>query len=411
MNRKLSVINLEEGNVVLHESGIYFFDKEDDLDEKIIEIKDRRRPEIDIPREDREKLAKVIIFLSSDCNLRCIYCYADSGVKHKVVSINKAKVLIDYVASKCDRLILDFHGGGEPLLHFDIIKQLYEYAKKTNKLYRTVLISNGVIDNNREEILDWIVKHIDNMAISCDVMNRPHCNPKIISSVGVESTIKYLLEHDFAFTVRSTITAKSSEKLLDIIKYFESIGAKYVVFSPCYNFGRSDSKELIPDPKVYGDNYMKALEYATKHKMRLTSNSFRFPGYHYCGALVGFNIALTVDGDISTCYEVTENNGDKASERFIVGKVTDDSVVIYKEKVLGLQKYDNSEKQKCERCSYQLVCRGGCPVKKTRSSDDSLNNLCAITHYLVPKILSFLMNNKMEAEYVLKGVKYVSSDF
>ena len=61
--------------------------------------------------------------------------------------------MIDYVAEKADRIILDFHGGGEPLLYFDIIRHLVEYAKATGKLYRTVLISNGVIVGNKAEIL------------------------------------------------------------------------------------------------------------------------------------------------------------------------------------------------------------------------------------------------------------------
>lgn len=417
MNKEPAIIKLKNGNVVLHESGIYFFDKNEPLENKIPIIKERKRPEISVPKEQRDKLAKVVIYISSNCNLKCIYCYANSGINHKVVSVKKAKVLIDFVASKCDRLILDFHGGGEPLLYFDIIKEIYEYAKNTKKLYRTVLISNGVIENNRDEILNWIVTHINNMAISCDgpqyiqEKNRPHSIKANYSSLEVESTIKFLVEHDFLFTVRSTITSESSKKLLEIIKYFYSLGVKYVVFSPCYNYGRSSDKELIPDYKTYGDNYMDALDYAVKHKVRLSSNSFRFPGYHYCGALAGFNIALTVDGDISTCYEVTENKNDKSSDRFIVGKVTDESVELFKDKIIRLhtESIKNNE-SKCKNCSYHLVCRGGCPVKKIRNSNDSLDSLCKITHYLVPKILSYLMNNAIDAEYVLKGVKYEEMD-
>lgn len=416
MNTEPIVIPLKESNAILHESGIYFFSKNKDLTDELKSISGKRRQEIDVPKNERDRLAKVVIFLSTDCNLRCIYCYASSGMNHKVVSVEKAKVLIDFIASKCDRLILDFHGGGEPLMHFDIIKEIYDYAKATGKLYRTVLISNGVIEKNRDEILQWIIEHVDNMAISCDGyreiqgIQRPSVNSLKNSSSEVESTIKFFVDNNYTFTVRSTITAFSAPKLEEITKYFAELGVKYIVFAPCYNYGRSNSKKLIPNPVVYGENYLKAIEYAAKNQVRITSNSFRFPGYHYCGALSGFNIALTVDGDISTCYEVTENNEDVASQIFIVGKVMNDRVIFENEKVSKLIQMENTPDLKCFCCPYRLVCRGGCPVKKIRNSDDSLNNLCGITKYLVPRILEFLNIHPEASEYILKGVKYETTD-
>lgn len=53
---------------------------------------------------------------------------------------------------------------------------------------------------------------------------------------------------------------------------------------------------------------------------------------------------------------------------------------------------ENSDPQ-CIKCNYQLVCCGGCPVKKVRNSKESLGNLCAITKILVPKMLDFLQEN------------------
>ena len=182
MERKASTIKTKLGYAILHESGIYFLDDKADLQEKIALIETRRRPEINLPVAERERLAKAIIYLSSDCNLRCVYCYASSGEEHHVISAAKAKTLIDFIADKCDRLILDFHGGGEPLIHFDLIRELHAYAAATKKLYRTVLITNGAITTGKAQKLDWIAEHVDNLAISCDGSpevqnkNRPFAN-------------------------------------------------------------------------------------------------------------------------------------------------------------------------------------------------------------------------------------------
>lgn len=408
MKQKMPIaVKTKKGYAIMHESGLYFLDEDDNIEKRMDEISKKKRPEVQIDYSRREKIAKVVIYLSSNCNLRCIYCYASAGVHNEVVSVDNAKALISFVAAKVDRLILDFHGGGEPLLHFDIIQELHDYAKKTGKLYRTVLISNGVIEKDQKIILDWIVNNVDVMALSCDgfpeIQNEQRPSVcKGISSFRIEETIKYFNEKKYVYTVRSTITKRSSEKLLEITKYFHDLGVKYLVYSPCYNFGRTDDVDLVPDPKIYVENYMKAIKFAYDNKMRLTSNSFRYPGYHYCGALAGFNIALTTDNYISSCYEVVSSR-DETANMFIIGKVENGKVEFFNKKIDALEQIDITDNY-CINCNYRLVCRGGCPVKKVRGSKDSLNNLCAITRCLVPEMLDFLQEHPEAASSVLKNV-------
>ena len=410
MNKNPIVLKTKNGHAVLHESGIYFINRNDDLEKCLQEISLRRRPELPIEYTKRERIAKIIIYLSTQCNLRCVYCYASAGENNSVVSIENAKTLISYIADKADRIILDFHGGGEPLLHFDIINELHGFAKRTGKLYRTVLISNGTIHGENNYILNWIVKNVDVMALSCDgypeIQNqqRPQSDFKASSDL-IESTIAFFNNNRYVYTIRSTITREASEHLLDITKYFYSLGVKYLVYSPCYNYGRSDSSSLLPVPSVYGQQYMKSVEFAYKHGMRLTSTSFRYPGYHYCGALSGFNIALTTDNFISSCYEVVSSQ-DSVSNIFIIGKVADGKVEFFNDKINDLAKFElEIGNTPCNSCSYRLVCRGGCPVKKMRGSDKSLQNLCGITRYLVPKMLNFLEEHPDAASSVLKNIE------
>ncbi len=403
------IVKTTAGYAIMHETGLYFLDKNDDLNKYIAEISQKKRPMIN--SEKKEKLAKVIIYLSTDCNLRCIYCYASSGEHHSIVSIENAKIFIKYVAQKVDKLILDFHGGGEPLLHFDIIKELHQYAQNTGKLYRTVLISNGVIafEDKKEDILDWIIHNVDVMALSCDGLptiqnqNRPKANG-LESSYDVENTIKYFNKHDYIYTVRSTITRESSKYLLEITKYFCSLGVKYLIYSPCYNFGRTNDSEIVPEPHIYVNNYMESIKYAYKNGIRITSNSFRYPGYHYCGALASFNMALTTDNFISSCYEVIKSTNDEAN-MFIIGEIKDGKVKFFKENIEKLNNFEINRSDKCCFCDYRLVCRGGCPIKKLRNSEDSLNNLCAITRLLVPQMLDFLQENPQAASSVLKNIE------
>lgn len=398
-------ISTSRGYCIIDETGIFFYD--------------HNQPESSIPvvkseewatASDQKSLGKVAIFLSEDCNLRCIYCYANSGTTERVVSKENSKILIDFVCSFCDNLILDFHGGGEPLLYFDTIKEIYEYAYSTGKLLRTVLITNGYIVSRQAEIIDWITSHVDILAVSCDgtpeIQNaqRPHMSG-CESAQSVERTITMLTERDYGFTVRSTVTGASVEYMLDIMEYFHSLGVENVIFSPCYNFGRSTDRDLLPNPQKYAENFMKAFDYAYRHDMSIRTNSFRMPGRAYCGALPAFNICLTVDNKISTCYEVI-NAADPASEVFIIGEVADGKVVLSKEQLTKLRniKFDATN---CDNCAFRLVCRGGCPVKMYRNSVGSSSNLCAITRLLVPQILDYIHSNPDAAPCILRNVEAI----
>jgi len=401
-------VKTTKGYVVMHESGIYLLDKQQNLQQRLEEIELRKKPTENFCTDKKYTLGKVIIFVTSDCNLRCVYCYADSGKYHSVVSLENAKILIKNVSQKVDKLILDFHGGGEPLLYFDVIKEIYNYALATGKLFKTVLISNGVIENRREEILNWIVNHVNVMALSCDgpeyIQNRQRA--KATGEESIETlleTIRYFNIHNFMYTVRSTITGYSVKYMEEIVKFFHHHGVKYVVFCPCYTYGRSNDKNLVPNAEDYCENYMKAVEYACEHDIRLTCNSLRFPGYTYCGSLVGFNIALTTDNCISTCYEVVSKE-DPVADYFIIGKVENGKIIVDHDKVHKLAKIDIGTKTNCDNCNYRLVCRGGCPVKKIRNDCDSLFNLCAITKKLVPLLLEYIHENPKYVSNILRNV-------
>lgn len=394
----------EKGFCIIRESGLYFSDNSTSEPQKYIKTNNL----VDV--DNNKHLGKIAIFLSETCNLKCMYCYADSGKGIRVVSINSARALIDFICTKSDYFILDFHGGGEPLLFFNLIKEIYEYAKSTGKLFRTVLITNGYIINRRQEILNWIIEHIDILAISCDGkpdiqdMQRPtDMNSK--SSEIVESTISYLSNLDYGFTVRATVTGSSDDVMLDNIKYFHSLGVKNIIFSPCYNYGRSNNVELLPNPKKYVKSFMEAFDFAYKNDLTLKTTSFRMPGKTYCGALPAFNICLTVDDYITTCYEVTCKE-DSASDLFFVGEVRDGKIQLFKDRLYNL-KNAQLNRINCEKCECRLVCRGGCPVKQYRNSAQAANNLCAITKLLVPQIINYIHNNPDSAKCILKNADII----
>jgi uncharacterized protein len=136
-----------------------------------IELKKKKIKEI-----IQKNLSKLTICITEDCNLRCDYCvYSESyplerNYSNKSINFYKAKKAIDFFFSttKSEKeLTIDFFGG-EPLLEFDLIKNIIEYSNtlgKDNKIAFSIITNGTIMDN---DIIDYLIKNNVYLYISLD---------------------------------------------------------------------------------------------------------------------------------------------------------------------------------------------------------------------------------------------------
>ena len=94
------------------------------------------------------------LHIAHTCNLNCSYCFASQGKyqgERSLMSFEVGKQAFDFlIANSGSRrnLEVDFFGG-EPLMNWDVVVQLVEYARKVekdhNKNFRFTLTPNGVL--------------------------------------------------------------------------------------------------------------------------------------------------------------------------------------------------------------------------------------------------------------------------
>ena len=124
----------------------------------------------------RQPVVKALcLHIAHDCNLKCKYCFAEEGEYHghrSLMSSKVGKAAIDFIIKNSGsrhNLEVDFFGG-EPLMNFDVVKEIVEYAreeeKKYNKNFRFTITTNGILLN--DEIQDFINKNMHNVVISLD---------------------------------------------------------------------------------------------------------------------------------------------------------------------------------------------------------------------------------------------------
>lgn len=124
----------------------------------------------------RKTVVKALcLHIAHDCNLACQYCFAEEGEYHgrrALMTYEVGKKALDFlVANSGNRINLevDFFGG-EPLMNWDVVKQLVAYGRSLeephHKKFRFTLTTNGVLLN--DEIMEFCNKEMSNVVLSLD---------------------------------------------------------------------------------------------------------------------------------------------------------------------------------------------------------------------------------------------------
>ena len=113
--------------------------------------------------------------VSHDCNLGCKYCFAGEGAYHGsrgLMSFEVGKKALDFLVENSGHRInleVDFFGG-EPLMNWEVIKQIVEYGRSLevphHKKFRFTLTTNGVLVN--EEVMEFCNREMANVVMSLD---------------------------------------------------------------------------------------------------------------------------------------------------------------------------------------------------------------------------------------------------
>ena len=338
---------------------------EDTYKERIIDFK------------KRQTVVKALcLHIAHDCNLACRYCFAEEGEYHgrrALMSYETGKQALDFlIANSGSRrnLEVDFFGG-EPLMNWDVVKQLVAYGREQEKLhdkhFRFTLTTNGVLLN--DEIMEFANKEMDNVVLSIDGRKEVHDRMRPFrKGAGSYDLIVPKFQkfaesrHQDKYYVRGTYTHFNTDFSKDVLHLadlgFKQISVEPVVAQPTDEYALKES-----DLPVLFDEYDRlAAEMVKRNK---AGNGFNF--FHFmidleggpcvykrlsgCGSGTEY-LAVTPWGDLYPCHQFVGN------EDFLLGNV-DDGIV--NEPVRDEFKLCNVyAKEECRNCFAKFYCSGGC---------------------------------------------------
>lgn len=325
----------------------------------------------------RQTVVKALcLHIAHDCNLACKYCFAEEGEYHgrrALMSFEVGKKALDFlIANSGNRINLevDFFGG-EPLMNWNVVKQLVEYGrsqeKEHNKKFRFTLTTNGVLLN--DEIMEFCNREMSNVVLSLD--GRPEVNDRMRPFRNGKGSYELIVPkfQKFAksrgekdYFVRGTFTRNNLDFGNDVLHYadlgFEKLSMEPVVASPeePYSIREEDLPQIMDEYDRLAKEFVKRQKEGRGFKffhfmLDLSQGPCVAKRLSGCGSGTEY-LAVTPWGDLYPCHQFVGN------EEFLLGNV-DTGVV--NTKVRDEFKLCNVyAKEKCKNCFARFYCSGGC---------------------------------------------------
>ena len=361
---------------------------EDEIRECISEVKelvedgqlfteDIYEPFVEKFKEKRQTVVKALcLHIAHDCNLACKYCFAEEGEYHgrrALMSFEVGKKALDFlVANSGNRVNLevDFFGG-EPLMNWDVVKQLVAYGrsleKPNNKKFRFTLTTNGVLLN--DEVMEFVNKEMSNVVLSLDGRKevndrmRPFRTGKGSYDLIVPKFQKLAESRNQTnYYIRGTFTRNNLDFSEDV-KHFADLGFKQMSIEPVvgpeedpYSIREQDLPQIMEEydklALEYIDRYKKGNGFNFFHFMiDLTQGPWVYKRLSGCGSGTEY-LAVTPWGDFYPCHQFVGN------EDFLMGNV--DEGITKPEIVKEFGNCNVYSKEKCKNCFAKFYCSGGC---------------------------------------------------
>ena len=340
---------------------------------------------------DLKKRSTVIkalcLLVAHTCNLNCSYCFAAQGNfkgQHGLMSFETGKRALDFLVENSGlrrNLEVDFFGG-EPLMNFEVCKELVAYArsieKEKKKNFRFTLTTNGI--GITDEVIEWANRECHNVVLSLD--GRKEVNDRFRKDYTGRGSYDRIVPKFQRFVekrggkgyyMRGTFTRFNTDFTRDIFHMADDLGFSELSMEPVVADSDSPSALRPEDLPVIFDQY----EILAKDMIRREEEGKPITFYHFmidlehgpciykrisgCGSGTEY-LAVTASGDLYPCHQFVNDPEYKMGD--IWSGVTN---LQLRDSFKLCNVYSRPE---CADCWARLYCAGGCAANAYHATGD-----------------------------------------
>lgn len=337
--------------------------------------------------KSRSTVVKALcLHIAHDCNLACRYCFAEEGEykgHRELMSYEVGKQALDFLianSGKRRNLEVDFFGG-EPLMNFQVVKDLVKYGRGLeaihNKKFRFTLTTNGVLLN--DDIMEFANQEMSNVVLSID--GRKEINDQMRPSRNGRGSYELIVpkfkklaesRNQTDYYVRGTFTHNNLDFSEDV-KHLADLGFKQISVEPVVALPEEPYAIKEEDlPKLF-EEYDKLAKLMLEYKKE--GKDFNF--FHFmidltggpcvakrlsgCGSGTEY-LAVTPWGDLYPCHQFV------GEEQYLMGNVFEG--VKTPDMVQEFKHCNVYSKEKCRDCFAKFYCSGGCAANSFKFHGD-----------------------------------------
>lgn len=331
---------------------------------------------IDVVKQRKTVVKALCLHIAHDCNLACKYCFAEEGEYHgrrALMSYEVGKKALDFLIANSGtrrNLEVDFFGG-EPLMNWDVVKQLVEYArsveKERGKNFRFTLTTNGMLID--DDVIDFANREMSNVVLSLDGRKEIHDRLRVDyagngSYERIVPKFQKLVEArgNKNYYMRGTFTHANPDFTKDLF-HMADLGFTELSMEPVVCAPEDPAALTAEDLEIVKDQY----ELLAKDMLRREKEGKPITFYHYmldltggpciykrisgCGSGTEY-MAVTPWGDLYPCHQFVGEEAYKLGD--IWNGVTNTAL---REEFRSCNAYARPE---CNDCWARFYCSGGC---------------------------------------------------
>ena len=337
-------------------------------------------------RKKRFSIKALCLHVAHTCNLNCSYCFASQGKYHgerALMSLETGKRAIDFLIENSGyhkNLDIDFFGG-EPLMNWDVCKELVKYGREQEKIHgkniRFTLTTNGVLLN--DEVTEFCNKEMHNVVLSLD--GRKEVNDRFRVDMAGNGSYDRIVPNFQKFVekrgsksyyMRGTFTHHNTDFVNDI-KHMLDLGFTELSMEPVVTDPSSPSALTEEDLPVLFEQY----EELARLMVERYNEGKPFTFYHYmldltCGPCIYKRVAgcgsgteylaVTPWGDLYPCHQFVGDPNYKMGDIYTGVTATET-----RDKFASCNAYSRPE---CNDCWAKLYCSGGCAANSYHATGD-----------------------------------------
>lgn len=314
----------------------------------------------------------LVLKITGNCNFNCAYCYDHSKTRiDTIIPIDKVKTTITTILAKNRGINLVFHGG-EPLLHFPLIREIVTFAVQATRGFKQInffIQTNGSLFNR--EIIDFLDKYNFFVGVSLDGMTESTNAHRTVKSVAtcLEFFNKNIKEYGEFYRRRVGIICTLSKLNLaaapNFIFWLQNLGIKSIALNPLMLSGKAKqlSNNVVATEELLElfsnlitlvkNNKLEHISLENINKfisslVRLRANDLCHA--NPCGA--GYNfLVIDSQGNYRACDCIYDNY-------FLLDNNANNCISDARTKILQRREY--MKNHACSTCAIFGFCGGGC---------------------------------------------------